>query len=323
MELLNTIRLLIALVALVSLGVQSDTQCNLKIDLTQDLSHTLDIRDKGECWYLFEAPADYGLKVEFKNLKIHNSDCPDGECCGDHIKIGEGSLIGENLHQTYCGWTIVEPFVFNTHNIWLQYKIDNTEMLGGVVVEISAFRLVFRNETHGLIKSESNYFNNMNLMYKIMAPEDYLVKFNLLNTFSMEKVGKKCLDYLEIGQLNDVDSIPRFFCGDIVTPVQFTLPTNETYVKLFTDESELGAGFELEFMPVKYIFRQPHGLIQSPKKPMNITYQIVAPAGKKIELTLKAYNFFPCRMQEAESTSSHRTLLNQDCKLNHHLLVIY
>ena len=52
-----------------------------------------------------------------------------------------------------------------------------------------------------------------------------------------------------------------------------------------------------------------NGIITSPENVTDITYEIRAPAGKKIELTFELFTFVPCQLNE------------QACHKNHHLIV--
>ncbi len=312
-----------------------NADCDLEIDLSTDRTYELNIDEKRNCWFQFLTNNDYGLKVEFEKFKFPNSVCTisannktstitNQKCCGDHLAIGSGNLIDQNLHAVYCGWSRKESVILNSNKLWLTYTNGNDEIIGEATIRIKPVKLVFRNESYGLITSESNYFNDMSLLYKIIADEDHLIYFNFLNRFSTEKLNQKCMDYLEIGELLDEENDqqrkliePKTFCGNIAQPGQLTLTTNSAYVKVFTDENELNSLFELEFMPIKYIFKEPVGIIESPQRPINITYKIIAPEGKKIELIIGNYNFLPCQANEQLADFN----IHKTCKSNHHLVV--
>ncbi len=65
-----------------------------------------------------------------------------------------------------------------------------------------------------------------------------------------------------------------------------------------------------ENVPSLVVLTDDNGIITSPENVTDITYEIRAPAGKKIELTFDRFTFLPCQLSE------------QACLKNHHLIVI-
>ena len=245
-------------------------------------------------------------------------------CC-DFVEIGSGDQVGQNTYQRFCGWLRPLAFILNSNKIWLKYSIENFDSFEGALIKVKPFKLVFSQVTQGVISTETDYFNKMDLTYKILMENDSIIGFNFLENFSMEKYGDKCLDYVEIGELDKASLEPignaTKFCGQQL-PAHFSLNAHTAYVHVVTNENVLDNGFKLEFASIKYLFTEPVGNIQSQSKPMNITYRIVAPKDKKIELTINEFKLFSCVNQDMDEAIEQMNSHNNDvCSLNHHMIV--
>lgn len=336
LEMLSTLIILL----LVSTSLADNTDCNVILKLTsQTLTENVyrvridepfaSSGNKKSCWFTFETFADYGLKIEFEKFVLQEPDCfennslTDG-CC-DFVEVGLGDEVDENSHQRFCGWLKYSPFILNSNKGWLKYSIENFESFEGAIIKVRPFKLVFNHVKKGIISTETDYFNQMDLTYKILMENDSIISFNFLGDFSMEKYADKCIDYVEIGALDSVTLEPignaTKYCGQQL-PSQFSLNTHTAYVHLVTNENVLDNGFKLEFLSLKYLFTESTGAIQSQSKPMNITYKIVAPNDKKIELTITEFNLLPCINQDMDEAIQKMNTNNNDvCSLNHHMIV--
>lgn len=318
----------------------ANTECNSKIQLLSETENENTYRLKIDepllssnekntpqtCWFTIETFQDHGLKIEFEKFIFQEPECfnstSDG-CC-DYLEIGTGLDVSLNTHQRYCGWLKIDPFILNSNKIWLKYNLENYEAFEGVIIKVKPFKLVIKNEKSGLIKTDSDYYNNMNLTYKIIMDKDSIINFNFVNKFALEKYADTCIDYIEIGELDSmlepIGNATRF-CGHVM-PQQLSINSNTAYVKLFTNENVLETGFSLEFSSVKYLFTESMGHIMSPPKLMNIKYKIIAPKDKKIELTITDFKFYPCINEDMEEVVRQISLNSNDiCSINHHLVV--
>ena len=296
------------------------------IDTNQELSF------QKSCWFSFETFLHHGIKIEIEKLILKEPDCyannslPSDNGCCDYLEIGVGSEIGSNSFQKYCGWLKTEPFVLNSNKIWLRYSIESVDFFEGLLIKVSPFKLLFEKQTSGVISTTSDYFNNMNLTYKILMDSDRIISFNFKNKFGMEKYADKCIDYVEVGVLDKLSLEPTEknlkFCGREI-PESFSFNSDSAYVKVFTNENIRDVGFELEFSSVKYLFTEPVGKIESVKENlMNMTYKIIAPLKKKIELTIDEIKFYPCANQDMDEAILQIGSNNNDvCSVNNHLSV--
>lgn len=306
--------------------VRTQTKCNLTIPFNKNDESGMIIKNPmytnniDSCWYILKAEEGYGLTLEFQNFNLQEKACFDSnnhEACCDYLQIGTGTQVYKNLHDTFCGTKKIEPIVLESNSVWFNFHTDESINLDGFRILVKMLKLSF-SEPSGLILSPEipiKYINNLNLTYKINTEENTHVYIRF-EKFSIEKFNNTCIDYLEVGSYdqNSTETItPLKLCGE-ETPTEFYLSSNKVYLKFVTDKSETMSGFSLFYNTIKYLFTEPSGVIESSSYAMNVTYKVLAPVDKKIELIIEEFDFSKCLIKDTnlliESPNSACSLYN-------------
>jgi hypothetical protein len=295
---------------------QNQQTCNVTLTLKEQDTHGFVLKnyfnDKAQidsCWFIVKSfNPDYGIQVQYeKILDVKSSNC-SSKCC-EFLDIGDGTKVGEDLKISRCltsSFGFGETDIINSDAIWLNFR-DVKNLL--TMLKFLPIKLTYKQPS-GFISSptrKNGYLNNLNVTYNIQTKEDHLV-YMRFSSFSLESYNNTCMDYLEIGAvltsyLDKTTAIKENtvnkYCGSVV-PVQAFIYSNDIYLRLVTDQSEVSTGFNLYYNTIKYLFTEPFGKIISSDYPINITYMIRAPADQKIELVVNEFSFSECNVDEAD-----------------------
>lgn len=259
------------------------------------------------CWFIVNSlNSDYGIRVDYsKVLHVKKSNC-SSECC-EYLDIGDGTKVNQNLTKSHCvSTTILETEIFESSAIWLNFRSIKNLL---TMLKFKPIKLIYKQPSGFISSPESRnfYLNNLNVTYKIQADQNHLI-YMRFSSFSLESYNNSCIDYLEVGAIealnqNDIaltEKLSNKYCGRQI-PSQIYIYSNEVFLRLVTDSSEVSTGFNVYYNTIKYLFTEPFGNIISSDYPINITYIIRAPADQKIELVINEFEFSSCNVDETDS----------------------
>jgi hypothetical protein len=281
------------------------------------------------CWIKIQTQnPDNGIRLDFEEFNMQDKECNfkvngesnQKECC-DYLEVGHGSIVGEHVRGKHCGSLQPESIIFDKSHAWINLHTDKEKIGNGIKIRMKPFKLVYKSNQDKISTNpseETNYLNNLDLSYKIFLPENYRVYLRFEDFFSIESFNDTCIDYLEIGTFKYetvIDPEPKAlikyeklntFCGQN-TPAPFYINSNQVYIRLVTDNNQTEAGFSLLYRAIKDVFTEPKGNITLSPYPLNITYAIRAPEGKKIEIVVESFIFPECSVKDTNDLATSPT----------------
>ena len=326
-----TILLFVFNSSLIANAKQCGQRTRLLTDSNSNYQFSIDkntILTNNECWGLIETSEDYGVIVSLDKFHTKLAECPktnstesERSCC-NYLEIGTGSTIGQDIEYKFCAGQSPKKFTVNSNDVWIKYTGISLGL--NLKATFDVIKLVYRSNSGQISNflgkiSKDNYFNNMNLTYKIIGDENSLIYFNF-QTLDTEMNETNCVDYVKIGGLDGERAIgkSREFCGD-KTPAPFYLNSSTAYVQVTTDSSLLLVGFKLTYEVIKNVFTESKGSINSNDKKVNLTYKITAPKNKRVELTFNQFKFGSCSMYSLDENASNQKNL---CSTNTNRLIV-
>ncbi|XP_035298709.1 cubilin isoform X2 [Cricetulus griseus] len=175
-------------------------------------------------------------------------------CTNDYLEVYD--TVAQTSLGRYCGKSIPPSLTSSSHSIKLMFVSDSALSHEGFSIKYEAFNassvcLQDYTDNSGTLTSPNfpkNYFNNLDCTYRITVGFNQQIALNFTSFMLENKVGKNCIDFVEIrdGGYETSPLLGRY-CGSVLPPLIIS-HSNKLWLKFKTDSTYTQRGFSASWV---------------------------------------------------------------------------
>ncbi|XP_053569959.1 cubilin [Bombina bombina] len=255
------------------------------------------------CNYSIMADADTYVVLVFETFEL---EC-NQQCRKDGVKIYNNERPTGTLIATHCSDTVPAP-VSTKGPMSINFYTDSETIMHGFLANYWSTKCggIF-NSSSGILKSPThsftNYHNNMNCTYHVIAQENKIVELKF-NSFDVEQSSSCLYDYVAVYDGSDIYSpLLGRFCGNVL-PTVLRSTSNNLFLVFKTDSTATTGGWKASFRQTLGPLQGCGGYLSNPTgnfgspdsdfdgkydKNLDCVWYISVPINKVINLTFASF----------------------------------